>query len=413
MGIYVGNKVGANRTKALSNLNFAEQLEKIKNKINYWRGKGISLLGRVKVINIFVLSRLWHRTQIVSINADLLNIFEKIIRDFIWQNKQGGRIRQDVLQLSYEEGGLQLADIKTKTKTQRIQRVAYLLRLKKDNFERFIADKLIGNSTKFIQYGLSYGLTSNKERIKMIKNTFYKEALMYFNELNIKLIPGNRFLIQNEPVFFNKFFQDANGRTFIPTENNYNIKTIHDLERCTSSVSIIESMKLTLNNMEYSNLNENVIILQTRIGDLNLNSIPFKEIYINGIITKNTRKEWENKWANYLENREINWKMIWSKIYSNMNNHHVISAQWEILHLNFWSSYKANENWKLCRETSDNDMHIITQCNVLKDVIRNLKIHAFFPNEETLAFGCTNQLVNFVFFSHQKSCFQDAFQKFP
>ena len=60
LGIYVGNKVSANGLKALSNLNFAEQLEKVKNKLNYWRGKGVSLIGRVKVVNIFILSRFWH-----------------------------------------------------------------------------------------------------------------------------------------------------------------------------------------------------------------------------------------------------------------------------------------------------------------------------------------------------------------
>ena len=63
LGIYIGNKVGANGTKVLSDLNFSEQLEKVKNKMNYWRGKGISLIGRVKVVNIFILSRLWHRTK--------------------------------------------------------------------------------------------------------------------------------------------------------------------------------------------------------------------------------------------------------------------------------------------------------------------------------------------------------------
>jgi len=115
LGIIIGNKVGANGTKFLSNLNFSEQLEKVKNKMNYWRGKGISLIGRVKVVNIFILSRLWHRTKIMSMNPELLKTYEKLIRDFVWQNKQGGRVRQEVLQLSYEEGGLQLANIKIKT----------------------------------------------------------------------------------------------------------------------------------------------------------------------------------------------------------------------------------------------------------------------------------------------------------
>ena len=173
--------------------------------MNYWRGKGISLIGRVKVVNIFILSRLWHRTKIMSINPELLKIYEKLIRDFVWQNKQGGRVRQEVLQLSHEEGGLQLANIKIKTQTQRIQRIIYLLNLESNNIEKYLVDQLIGNSTKFKQYGLSFGLTTNKERIKIIKNIYYKEALISFNELKVNFIPGQRKLIHNEPIFASNF----------------------------------------------------------------------------------------------------------------------------------------------------------------------------------------------------------------
>ena len=47
--IRIGNKVGANGSKLLSELNFAEQIETIKNKINYWKGKGLSLITRVRI----------------------------------------------------------------------------------------------------------------------------------------------------------------------------------------------------------------------------------------------------------------------------------------------------------------------------------------------------------------------------
>ena len=53
LGIHIGNEVGANGTKDLYDLNYAEQVEKIKNKINYWKRKGISLLGRVRIANVF------------------------------------------------------------------------------------------------------------------------------------------------------------------------------------------------------------------------------------------------------------------------------------------------------------------------------------------------------------------------
>ena len=94
LGIYVGNKVGASGTKNIADLNFAEQIESIKNKMSYWRGKGVSIMGRAKVLNIFILSRLWYRTQVITPSKEHINTLNKMIRDFIWNDNKGGRIRQ-------------------------------------------------------------------------------------------------------------------------------------------------------------------------------------------------------------------------------------------------------------------------------------------------------------------------------
>ena len=168
-GIYVGNKVGAAGSKQLSELNFADQIEKIKNKIQYWKGKGISLIGRVKVVNIFLLSRLWYRTNIWNLNNTQKNTLESLIKYFIWNNKTGGRVRQGVLNLAYGLGGLQLVDIVSKIKTQRIKRILYLLSIDDDSIERFLADSLIGKENRFGQKGLSFGIITNLELINHIK----------------------------------------------------------------------------------------------------------------------------------------------------------------------------------------------------------------------------------------------------
>ena len=97
--------MGASGSKLLAELNFAEQIEKIKNKIKYWKGKGISLLGRVRVVNIFLLSRLWYRKKVYNFPKQLLNTLETTIRNLIWADKKCGRVRQGVLQLEYEKGG--------------------------------------------------------------------------------------------------------------------------------------------------------------------------------------------------------------------------------------------------------------------------------------------------------------------
>ena len=60
LGLWIGNKDTAE-------IVFTEQLATIKSKGYYWNPQKLSLIGRVRVVNIFILSRLWHRTEIFSI----------------------------------------------------------------------------------------------------------------------------------------------------------------------------------------------------------------------------------------------------------------------------------------------------------------------------------------------------------
>ena len=206
LGIHVGNKVGPNGQKMLSELNFAGQIETIKNKSNYWKGKGLPLLSRVKIVNIFLLSRLWYRTNIWDITKNHIETLKKMVRNFVWEEKRGARVRQDVLQLQYTEGGLQLVDISCKIQVQRVKRIFYLMSLEPNNFERFLADELVGNCVRQRQYGLSYGLFNNKPHIRTIENSFYKNAFEIISSLNIRLRPANINNIQNEPLFYNTLF---------------------------------------------------------------------------------------------------------------------------------------------------------------------------------------------------------------
>ena len=86
--------------------------------MSYRKGKGISLIGRIKVLSTFILSRLWYRTNIWNLIILQKNTLQTMIRNFVWNDKKGARVRQGVLQLKYSKGGLQLVDIEGKVKVK-------------------------------------------------------------------------------------------------------------------------------------------------------------------------------------------------------------------------------------------------------------------------------------------------------
>ena len=50
--------------------------------------RGLSLLGRIKVLNTFILSRLWYRTEFQKITKETEINLHKDILDFIWGKKK-------------------------------------------------------------------------------------------------------------------------------------------------------------------------------------------------------------------------------------------------------------------------------------------------------------------------------------
>ena len=105
LGVFVGN----NRKEA-ENQSYAESTEKIRNKVKYWKGKGISLKGRVRVCNIFILSKLWYILKVKDIPKDILSEVNHMIADFIWEGKYHQRSLIG-LEMNYEKGGLRLLSI--------------------------------------------------------------------------------------------------------------------------------------------------------------------------------------------------------------------------------------------------------------------------------------------------------------
>ena len=93
-----------------------------------------------------------------------------------------------------------------------------ILKMDKDTFERFLADSLIGLNNSLGLNGISYGLMKNLNRIKQIEHSFYKEALLIVNSLNISIKPGTVKNIENEPIFQNPIILDKNGRAFEVTK---------------------------------------------------------------------------------------------------------------------------------------------------------------------------------------------------
>ena len=79
----------------------------------------LSLIGKIKVLNIYIYSRLCYRTEFYDIPTYILSGLNREATDFIWRNKKHD-FNQDILMTNSGSGGLGLANISLKVQAQRV-----------------------------------------------------------------------------------------------------------------------------------------------------------------------------------------------------------------------------------------------------------------------------------------------------
>ena len=78
LGVFIGN----NRQDCEFQ-SFEGVKEKIRNKLNYWNGKGISLKGKIRVINTFILQKLWSVCELHDMPPSIKNEIKGLMSLFI------------------------------------------------------------------------------------------------------------------------------------------------------------------------------------------------------------------------------------------------------------------------------------------------------------------------------------------
>ncbi|GKV27402.1 hypothetical protein SLEP1_g36575 [Rubroshorea leprosula] len=111
---YLGIPIGGNHRR----LTFWRPLiQGFKNRLASWKGKLLSLGGRITLVNSVLSSLLVFFMSFFFVPKGVINELEKIRRDFLWGKKEGGGgiswVKWDSVCKPKEEGGLGVRDLRT------------------------------------------------------------------------------------------------------------------------------------------------------------------------------------------------------------------------------------------------------------------------------------------------------------
>ena len=106
LGIYFGYD-----DRQRNNLNFSQTLKSIKESINVWKWRGLSLLGRIQIVKTFAIPKLMFRASVIPVSKELIKEANSVLYNFIWNGKD--KVKRLALISDIEMGGLKMLDIQS------------------------------------------------------------------------------------------------------------------------------------------------------------------------------------------------------------------------------------------------------------------------------------------------------------
>jgi len=114
--------------KLLKEKNFIEQLDSIKKLINIWSSRGLSVYGKVTIINSFLIPKFVYVCSVLPTPKELVKEFNQLLFKFLWNGTD--KVTRVSAINKYGEGGLKMSDLNCMIKSLRL---AWIKRIFEDN----------------------------------------------------------------------------------------------------------------------------------------------------------------------------------------------------------------------------------------------------------------------------------------
>lgn len=163
-------------SKILVEKNFKQRLKDIKNTINLWKSRGLSIYGKVNIIKTLLLPKMIYPSSVICTPYEVIKEFNSLIFRFLWNGND------KVIRLStyapYDQGGLKMLDYDNMVKALRL---SWLKRIADPDYVGFwkcYLDHLLVNEGGLFLFQCNYDI--NRLTISAI---FHRELLDWWSKL--------------------------------------------------------------------------------------------------------------------------------------------------------------------------------------------------------------------------------------
>ena len=184
-------------------------IDAIKTKLQLWRWRNLTIIGRIQIVKTFVIPMLMYRAGSICIDKELIIEANRIIFDFIWKGKD--KVKRISLISDTKDGGLKAPHLESIIKTQRIMFCKRLVENEPCHWKTILLHYLKPVGNKFI---LCCNFDVKKLPINLPK--FYRECFECFAQCSASTCNSVPELSHEEilnTVIWNNKFICINGKS--------------------------------------------------------------------------------------------------------------------------------------------------------------------------------------------------------
>ena len=229
------------------NKNYSTILQKAKSNLNAWNNRGLSLIGKVQVVNTLIASLFGYKMMVLPfMPKDLLKSMDNMIREFIWNNKKA-KIAYSILQNPKCAGGLGLVNLRAKDISLKATWPQVLA--KEEEYSEMVYN--IMRCTTIKEDIWRCRLLPDDVCMLKIKNQFWADVLVSWCEFNYNY----QYKTESELLWYNSTVRIQNKPFFWKDIYNSGLIFIHQLfsnKKFKSQEQVWEEYKLS--ELRYNSL---------------------------------------------------------------------------------------------------------------------------------------------------------------
>ena len=217
LGIYIGYNLSD-----CFDLTIRESIAKMKQTLNSWKLRKLTLNGKVLILKSLIISKFTHLANLIPISDDVIKEIDQLIFEYLWNGKTH-KLKKRVVIQDFKFGGFKMIDLRAMIIVQKLKWIKLYLNGHNCLWRNLMESLIKVKNLTFFLLG-NFDMSRN-----WTQSLFYHNILSLLFEINKHNMLYSLDNILSQRLFYNRYIRFDNNLIYDQNLMNAGLWTVSDL----------------------------------------------------------------------------------------------------------------------------------------------------------------------------------------